>query len=98
MYLVANNIVCVVAVLCGAMGDANFKINYLKTQMNCIKIAIYYGDRSAIDCALRASVMDYYGDSFVYRNGECYLCRANNVNCAALHTEIQVIGLSYYKG
>ena len=86
------------AVLSGAMGDANFKLNSLNMQLNCIKIATHYDNRSTIECALRASKMDYYGNSFVYRNGECYICRAHNVNCAALQTGIQLNGPGYHKG
>ena len=97
MYPVVIIIVCVMTES-GVMGEAKFKMNSLNVQLNCIKIASKYGNRSTVECALRASEFEYYGNSFVYRNGECYVCRPNTVNCAALQTEIQVIGTGYYKG
>ena len=98
MYPVVIIIVCVMTELSGVMCEAKFKMNSLNVQLNCIKIASEYGNRSTIECALRSSELEYYGNSFVYRNGECYVCRPDNVNCAALQTEIQVMGPGYYKG
>ena len=98
MYFVAIILVYMMAELSGVMGEANFKLYSLYAHLNCIKIAANNGNRSTIECALRAFEMDNYGNSFVYRNGECYVCREENANCAALQTEVQVVGPCYYKG
>ena len=46
----------------------------------CIDIGDFT-PRSVIECALRTSQMDLYGNSFAYRNGKCYVCRADSENC-----------------
>ena len=98
MYLVAIILVYMMAELSGVMGEANFKLYSLNAHLNCIKIVANNDDRSTIECAFRALEMDYYGNSFVNRNGECYVCREENANCAALQSEVQVDGPCYYKG
>ena len=57
-----------------------------------------YGIRSTVNCALRAAGMAYYDNSFAYRDGKCYLCRADNVNCAASQTEFRLVGPHYFQG
>ena len=46
----------------------------------CIDIGDFT-PRSVIECALRTSQMELYGNSFAYRNGKCYVCRADSENC-----------------
>ena len=98
MYLATIFVVFGIKKSYGGMRNTMFNLGPLDKHLNCIEFIANYGIRSAVECGLRASGMDYYENSFVYRNGECYVCRANNMNCAAQQTEIQLVGPHYVKG
>ena len=82
----------------GAMSAVNFKLGSPNVRLKCIESTADYGIRSAVECALWNSAMDYYENSFVYRNGKCHVCRTENMNCAALQTEMELVGPHYFRG
>ena len=99
MYPVAILVVCIMVELSIVTSGANFTLssqNY--NDIYCVEFTSNYGIRSTVDCALRAAGMAYYDNSFAYRDGKCYLCRADNVNCAASQTEFRLVGPHYFKG
>ena len=99
MYPLLIIAVCMMTEFSDVMSDANYKLNSLSNKnLYCIEFTSNYVIRSTVDCALRASQISYYENSFAYRNKKCYLCRADNANCAASQAEFQLVGPHFFKG
>ena len=73
--------------------EANFELGPPGVSLNCIPISSRY----IIECALQASMMDLYENQFVYRDGQCHVCRADNVNCAVSEHEYSLAGPHHFR-
>ena len=78
----------------GVSIKANYELGPPGVSLHCISIS----SRSSVECALRASVMDLYGNQFAYRDGQCHACRPDNVNCAVSEDEYLLAGPHHVRG
>ena len=65
--------------------------------LNCIDLRDIT-PRSVIECALYASHLDHYDNSFAYHNGNCHVCRADSANCNVSPDEYRLAGPHFFKG
>ena len=85
---------CMVDASHGVSIKANYELGPPGVFLHCISIS----SRSSVECALRASVMDIYGNQFAYRDGQCHACRPDNVNCAVSEDEYLLAGPHHFRG
>ena len=94
MFLLVIFITCTVVVSHCESTEAKFELGSPDVSLNCIPIS----SRSSVECALRASQIALYGNQFAYRDGQCHVCRADNVNCAVSEAEYLLAGPHHVRG
>ena len=92
---------CVLTLICHSLNAAihggEFKLDTDDTYINCVDISGGHV-RSAVDCAFCLSEFRHYNHGFVYRDGRCYVCRADNANCGKSREEVLLKGPHHIKG
>ena len=94
MHCLGILVTIIIVVSPGVSTEANFTLGPPGVSLNCIPIS----SRSSVECALRASNMDLYEGQFAYRDGQCHVCRADNINCAVLEDEYLLAGPHHFRG